>query len=500
MDKNTFVAWALHTGPAQPTELWDNSRWITGEWDGGKDGAGLKKDIDMRIDLIIDSFKFARKHIPRRGEPVTNYFVIPEFYFHCKYGPYPAVSIDDGKLPFEYICSSLHERLKNINLELEGDQKENWLICAGSTLTCNLPDIDKFLASDRVKERLEILNKEVRKLAAHKGYKTAKDFKKSSTRIKALSYMDCRDTLSEPQEAINALMDEFRAAPLCVVRNRGVLYKATFYGQSETEIQSWKYEKQNESTVDLTMGKLISNGIVCELDPAGMITEWMPGYPSISIINGDKNTPKTPWASRITIDDGECCCKALEVGVEVCLDHRLKRLRRTVGMTKENGAAENNPPIQVQLVPSGGMQILDYSVAAGAYGVIFNSDGCDPILDEYTSKGKKVIPGSGTFKQLTCGVYASSAQTMVKVSEPDGDEQDYYSHSQLSFRYGDEQLDGYNNALGTRNQNGQTFDPETKTNKVLDAYSTPKMIKLPDPETDSLFPAGLGDLHIYEIE
>ncbi|MCP4149483.1 MAG: hypothetical protein GY757_17175 [bacterium] len=504
MAKNTYTAWALYTGPNQPTPLWENSQWITGEWDGVKGSTTedhFKKDIDARIDCLIESFKISRANISSRSGTVTNYFVVPEFYFHSTHGPYPAIEIN-GIPPYEYICTSLWDRIKGLAFDPAAGEKESWIICAGSVLTCNIPDIEKFLQWDRVKRRLDILNKAIGDLSTHYGYRTAKDFKKSSTHIKARGYMEKPETLSEPHQhkAINALMDKFRADPLCVVRNRGLLLRATFRGQSETGVECRKYEKQMESTVDLTMGKIISKGTTCELEHGGMITQWMSGYPSISIIDGDKNTMKAPMAARITMDEPEAAEKKLEIGVEVCLDHRLKRLRRTVGMTKENGAEEDNPAIHVQLVTSGGMQILEESVSAGVSGVIFNSDGCDPILKEYTTGSEQEIQGTGTFKKITCGVYAASAQTMVEVREQDDHKHDYYSHSQLSFRYGEEEIGGYNNALGIRNKKGRTYDPKTGANERLDAYSLPEMITLPpqdDMQDDTLFAAGMGDLHIY---
>lgn len=518
MENNTYTAWALYTGPNQPTPLWENSRWIAGQWDGkkGEDGQSkkdiIKQDIDARINCLIKSFKNCREKITNRGVTVTNYFVVPEFYFHCKYGPYPRIKISRNNLPYEYICITLHDRIKNIVFkDLEAGQTENWIICAGSVLTCNIPNIEKFLNTKRVKTRLDTLNKKIPHLPAlyNKYVTTNHSNERRKQRIilrhiKARSYMKTPVTLSDPEKEINALMDEFRADPLCVVRNRGMLYKAVFSGKSETHVQYWGYEKQNESTVDLTMGKIVSKDKTCKLEHGGMITEWMANYTSISIINGDKNTKMTPMAARITINDTSLNEKKLEIGVEICLDHRLKRLRRTLEMTKENGATEDNPPINLQLVPSGGMQILDYSVAAGALGAIFNCDGCDPILDRYDSEGKPVIPDSGEFKGITCGVYASSAQNMVKIPGEDnnGHEYCYYSHSQLSFRYGNEELDGYNNALGTSNKKGQTYDPETKKNESLDVYSPPQIvdIEVKDSGKDSLFVAGLGKLHIYQVK
>ncbi len=176
MEKNTYTAWALYTGPNQPTPPRENSQWITGEWDGVK-GVGtedhFKKDIDARIDCFIESFKMSRKHISSRSEAGTNYFVAPEFYFHCTHGPYPDIQINRLP-PYEYICKSLRDRIKDITFDLAAGRNESWIICAGSVLTCNIPSIEKFLEWDRVKRRLGILNKAIRDLSTHYGYKTGK--------------------------------------------------------------------------------------------------------------------------------------------------------------------------------------------------------------------------------------------------------------------------------------------------------------------------------------
>ncbi|MDD4446674.1 MAG: hypothetical protein PHN61_03240, partial [Methanothrix sp.] len=292
---------------------------------------------------------------------------------------------------------------------------------------------------------------------------------------------------SKTEKHIDDLMIHLRANPLCIVRNRGALFV-----RDKKCVRCFGYEKQNESTVDLTMGMLDADGM---LSHGGMITEWMAGYPSISIYEGDKNTKAAPLAARMSVPYiNRSKNDLLQIGVEICLDHRLKRLRRTVGMTKENGAAADNRPLAIQLIPSGGMQILDASVSSGVDGVIFNCDGCDPILTEYNENGEPVIQDSGTFKKITCGVYASSAQTMVRLEKP------YYSHSQLAFRYGDQEIPGYDNAKGTKNVNAATCnDPQSlsPSNPHLDAYDTAKRIPVNCINGQLLYPAGLGELHLY---
>lgn len=474
----------MHTGPKAAKPLWENSRWVTGAWGGHKITTAdeLKCDIEARINCLINAFNVCRTNMSDRDKCATNYFMVPEFYFRCSSGPYPRLEIE-GLRPYQYICKQLEEKLT----ELKFKDKEHWIIGAGSVLTCNQSHIEYFLKKAEVTERLEVLNHEIFKLGKEN---ECLNQKASNRHIKALGYFGHVNvnSKSEPSQAmarINALMNEYRADPLCVVRNRGVLFKVG----SAVKVEHWKYEKQNESTVDLTMGLCNSDGT---LSHGNMITEWMAGYPSISIINGDKNTKSNPLGARITISDSALIEEKIEVGLEICLDHRLKRLRRTANMTQKNGAAADNPALNIQLIPSGGMQILAEAVTAGASGVIFNCDGCDPVLDEYNSCGKSIITGSDYTAQIACGTYAISTQTLVNSNE-----HEYYSHSQLSFRHGTQEIAGYNNALGLLNENGQTYDPETGVNKILAAYYPPERITIPN-SCEDLYAAGLGELHVYE--
>jgi len=58
-------------------------------------------------------------------------------------------------------------------------------------------------------------------------------------------------------------------------------------------------------------------------------------------------------------------------GVEVCLDHALKRLRKSPPKSGENW-------VQIQLIPSAGMSIEDDAVIACTDGYVFNCDGGTP--------------------------------------------------------------------------------------------------------------------------
>lgn len=150
--------------------------------------------------------------------------------------------------------------------------------------------------------------------------------------------------------------------------------------------------------------------------------------------------------------------KKLDIGVEICLDHRLQRLRRTVGMNVKNGANLNNYPIYKQFVPSGGMQILSQAVATNGASVTFNADGCEPVYYEYTSSSPTILNGeSGSEKSITCGTYALSCQSKWSPSVSlDG--QIHYSHSQIAFSTPNSTIGGYNNEVGNKNQQCETYE------------------------------------------
>lgn len=127
-------------------------------------------------------------------------------------------------------------------------------------------------------------------------------------------------------------------------------------------------------------------------------------------------------------------------------------------MKVENGAEYDNYPIYKQFVPSGGMQILSPSVSANDSSVVFNADGCEPVYFEYTSDSPTINNGdSGQSKQITCGVYTLSYQSKWE-GTASVDEQIHYSHSQIAFTTPNSTIGGYDNELGNKNKQCQTFE------------------------------------------
>ena len=89
-------------------------------------------------------------------------------------------------------------------------------------------------------------------------------------------------------------------------------------------------------------------------------TEAEAAYPPIPENQGEDKQTAFDDFSIFTI-------KGIKFGLEVCLDHAFARLRRNRLPATEL--------VQIHLVPSCGMQIVQSSVVAGAGGLVFNCDG-----------------------------------------------------------------------------------------------------------------------------
>ncbi|KHS75664.1 hypothetical protein [Pectobacterium brasiliense] len=485
--KNNFFAWSLYTAYRNPVTI---GNWVAAEWPGQAitSAQDMQSDIDFRIDMFINALNVAIAGAAHCNNWVR-YFVVPEFYFHSVHGPYPGLTIN-GNSAFDYLMNQLSTRVKN-TLAASSEAGRDWVICTGSVLTTNIIDIAQFLNGPEVQKRLATLNaaynSPLQKNAlpvptAHIGLMRLKPFE-------AEAETKSQSNTSTSYDELNALVNAYRQDPLCTVRNRaGIL---VYNGGSSGKILSNIVEKQAESTVDLTLG-VLQNGMI---DTGGQITEWLANYPPVSILNGDNQGTGTgiyrkPGARMPIVSYGQ----NVELGVEICLDHRLQRLRRTVEMV-------GNSPLDIQLVPSGGMQLLDYGIAGGSSGAIFNADGCDYILDQYNASGKPVIttdgkPGNGTAKQVITGVYTSSAQTR---SESNGIA--YFSHSQLAYRTTDIGPAGYINPEDTNNPGGITFSggSSSPANPYLDLYNSPVItaVTSSSPSVNDYFTAGLGEIHQY---
>lgn len=430
MATSEFIAWSVYTGPMEIHTVIPDSAcpWITGKWSSSSGQIStvseIQADIDHRIGLILVAFKQAKnKYIADRC-----YFAIPEFFFRCNEGPYPNILLTyqaQQLSPFEYLKKKIEDEVS----QLTSNDKRTYIICLGSVLTCNIEDYSEFFSSHPVIRRQNELNK-----------KLAQMIKKTAlVKVRSRDMYNDVEKNNPSLQKINEIMQGYRGDPLCTVRNRGIMLVL-----SQGEFKSYVYEKQAESTVDLTLGVFNNR----QIEHGHMITEWMANCPSYSILTGDiQSNPESTNCRIVSELDNK------NYGVEICLDHRLQRLRRTVDMLKINGADQDIPALDAQIVCSGGMQLLDYAIAASAGSPIFNADGCDKIYQTYGVNEHIFKDGeAGTGEGEYCGVYTLNGQS--KWHGLDG--VTYYSHSQLAYTQDDSKIDGYNNMLGLNNKKART--------------------------------------------
>jgi hypothetical protein len=114
------------------------------------------------------------------------------------------------------------------------------------------------------------------------------------------------------------------------------------------------------------------------------------GFPPINEHDGENKQKAFDPLSIFTI-------KGIKFGLEVCLDHLAGRLRR-------NRQPETEL-VQIHLVPSCGVQIVQPSIIAGPGGLVFNCDG------EYSNFMMLSPPGNG--ESLWTGAASQRAHTQL---------------------------------------------------------------------------------------
>lgn len=573
---NEYIGWSIYTGYATKTKsdspLSKDLNYL-GEWTGinqNSSPAEIKKDIDARIDVLMKAFEVAVQHYqtgnplieeiyPNRKDVIkafsNKYFVVPEFFFRCKEGPYPDVKIEKAVKsndwyqsieynyyePLEYIKEEIEEKFKKIieNHFQKYQTFHTYYLVIGSVMTSNVENYDDFF-----NEEVEQRTTKFREMYEKKDLGvTAKTFY-DDERIKRFNPKNVR---KDYRDFFDKILADERTYPLCIVRNRGLV----FLGHPATALYStYRYEKQRQSSIDLPLGTLNENGI---LTNGRMITEWMAAYPSYSITHGDKITHPdqsfarfSPFGTSIDFDnfikekflepykikqDAYDLIKQVfiarnrnfDTGIELGLDHLEKRLRRTVGMTSEAGADADNYPLSTQIIPSTNTRLNPNGLAIEQGGAAFNVDGAIALLDEQHKKRvlnalKKKKSNSNfdvdnwenysndlfiknglSYRKKFDEVYSRYMNSEWK----DKDGKYYYSHTQLAFALPDAYMAGYNVALGNNNERARTYRTKIRKqqqihyNYLLDAFDS-KNITLKGLEHDeNLYVAGIGELHHY---
>lgn len=582
---NEYIGWSLYTGYA--SKGWANQEdakdyvyyaskglCYIGSWTGinaNSSANEIKKDIDARIDVLMAAFEKAMQKFDNenplleKAHPTgrdalealsSKYFMVPEFFFRCKEGPYPLVRIkrdkdtgnnseegNQGYLPVEYIKREIEEKFKAIvDAHYEKyNTFHTYHLVIGSVMTSNIKNYEAFF-DERVEKRAEEFQEAYKDKSLAATVKTYFD----NPNLRRFNPKTVRD---DYKTFFDELLADTRKKPLCTVRNRGLV----FFGHPATgSYAEYKYEKQKQSSIDLPLGMLESDKLV----HGNMITEWMAVHPSYSIAGGDKlGHPDQafarfcPFGTSINFDGliKDMFLKPYDLdqhiydlikqvfiarnrnfdtGIELCLDHMEKRLRRTVGMTIEAGADDDNYPLTIQIVPSAGAKLDSEGLAIEQGGAAFNIDGLSPILsteihqliadakdneldeeddDDYDDNPEKkyasfYIENGESKTGVISNVYSKYMSSEWRNPNPNALDKYYYSHTQLAFALPDSYMAGYVNALGNNNEKARTYRTNLKGeryNHLLDHFDS-KNILLKDIEyNQGLFVAGIGELHHY---
>ena len=341
--KVQFVGYVLSTTPALKESVEGMSDW--GTYLGKENDT---EDINDRLKLIS---KVLRISIPKAvsDNNTLKIFVIPEFFWRGRRGAYRYK--DPNK---DDIYEKIKKGLTNVINNCVEEQKDkfdpsDWLFVFGSILTTPVSshiatDMDKVLA------------------------KTGDDFLNVYSLIKKNSNGNSIGTLSrllhiaDKVEIADTTDDEKLSSLLADVLDMSdFLATQPIYNRSLIfyDGQVYNIQKQYKSKEDFILNNPSEdkNQVECYL-------QTMVNYPSI---DSESVIPTLPL-SNFT-------CGNLNVGVEICLDHSRKRLLGYASKGKIH-------PLDIQIVPSCGMQLRKDSIVTKEGGLLFNCDGEYTLEDD----------------------------------------------------------------------------------------------------------------------
>lgn len=450
--KIRFIGYAIPTTPANLVSIGDPNGpgAVAGTYLGFHDPTVtdpvkiMENDIQARVDILKNAVDTANKKLPKE-DGVINLFAAPEFYFHGTHGPYMFSGPKSD--PVNIVKEKLAAAFK------PGDYP-HWSFFFGSTITSLMKNKENILNSDTAAVR--------------------------NTIVKCLS-QQWQNAYGPLKGVIFDMLVNFikvcHSYPNCVVRNRNVILS-----NIPIRIPGSGGEKIWDGLPNImtTEKYYVSNEDFVLYDPEDpqareTVTEQMTAYPPIDLSAGDtKNTPFDEYAIfSLQLDpDGTGKSTAMDIGVEICLDHSDTRLRRNI----DNESASIKG-IHVQVIPSCGMQIKGSSVAAQKTGFVFNCDGQYAL--SVCEKGKKDNKGQAVISDVD-SLFANYAPNDT-----------YAAHTQLA-RVKEEAKGGDPNS-----QYSKDAEFETLTDDTID------VIPVKNPETVDLndyFAGGAGELHIYGLK
>ncbi|PYG86924.1 hypothetical protein LY28_02545 [Ruminiclostridium sufflavum DSM 19573] len=334
-------------------------------------------DINARLKIVSDVLRQAVSTSNISNDSSTlKVFALPEFFWRGIKGAYFYSQKENDEM-YKKISDSLINIINDIGKQYDFS---NWLFLFGSILTTSdeaacqtsMDDILSKVGDDYLRVYSILKNN----AKANSIPAISKLLKIADKKINAENDYD--------QELSNLLCDILNMSDGLADKN---IYNRCFvyYSQNPKAIQ-----KEFKSKEDFILNNpAVSEGTVKHY------LQTMVNYPSVSAAGNPVDT----------LTYSAFNCGGLNIGIEICLDHKRKRL---LGYLSEGSIQQQ---LDIQIVISCGMQLMKDSAATRQGGILFNCDG------EYVLEGD-AQNGDCCHSQLKTYSYDSSCGPMLSDNIP----------------------------------------------------------------------------------
>lgn len=397
-----FIGYAISTIPRSIEDIGDPNSpgFVEGRYVGIEPPAA---DIEARIDLTMAAVEQTIKSGAVDASPSTlKIFLMPEFAFRGKNGAYSDSATVDY---FTMFRTEFAKRAADTAYE-------GWLFVFGTVVNTlgdyrrgASPEVDR---KARVREDLAIAL--------------------ANTWMYASEHADPR-MATFTTKALDLFTQYCHSDPVYEIADRSFVVAGGVPDPNYP--QGLSIEKKFVSNEDFVLNYY-----------KNAFTEEACAYPQISEAEGEDKKSAFDVYSIFTI-------KGIKFGVEVCLDHYKARLR--------TNRVPDTEVVQIHLVPSCGMQIMQPSIVACAGGLVFNCDGQYDGLSDTSQPNSSNSVWTGTVTQ-------KSHTQLTRVMKP-----------------------------------CSTNDPSTNMAVLVKplASVTVVPVKGKDAEAAQLFAYGAGEVHVY---
>lgn len=338
-----FIGYAVHSSGvknAKTVQQW----WIQGDYCGTPPDAAKnnseEKDVDNRLMILSTAVATAAKAKEvEKSKDGLKVFVSPEFFFRGTRGAY---EMDD----YLKVVEGMAEIAKKYD--------DSWVFCFGSIIgmsrdyEATLEKLKKAYEKDNTAKAL--IDSEEKRLVAELK-------KKSADELPSFRVVDAIAKLIQDKKLADPKVNEDLECYNVVIVLQG----------SKPQKDARAIVKEFRSGIDFVVWD----------------SKGLNNVKSVAFLEKVKHIPSEPSGDGKEVQfqnyDGRGVFKMADVtfGVEICLDHLQKRLKAS------------NAKVQIQLVPSCGMDLKEPSMVVVDGGLAFNVDGMTPHTMLWQVEGGK---------------------------------------------------------------------------------------------------------------